>query len=163
MITYLAPGQDLLSWHNQLAGYNQATTLVNTVNCVGVMGTGLAAQFKRRYPEMFSDYRQACKRGEIVIGKMWMWRGIYPGFGSVTIINFPTKGHWRDRSRLEWIEVGLKDLRQIILQHKFPSIAIPALGCGLGGLSWKDVQPRIDSALRDIPRTSIEVYPPASS
>lgn len=128
--------------------------IVNTVNCVGVMGGGLAKQFRLRYPEMNRDYQAACARGEVQIGKMYNWYD-HP---DCWIINFPTKDDWRNPSQLSYIIDGLKDLRLVIADLHLKSIAIPPLGCGLGGLEWADVRPLIEE-LRDI-AARVEVYPP---
>jgi O-acetyl-ADP-ribose deacetylase (regulator of RNase III) len=134
---------------------SSAYALVNPVNCVGVMGKGLALAFKRQYPAMFKAYAAECERGEIQIGKV---RG-YREHGKL-IINFPTKRHWRERSRIEDIEAGLLALHWYIMAERIPSIAIPALGCGLGGLRWADVEPMICAALGDLDKVDIELYPP---
>lgn len=111
--------------------------LVNPVNCVGVMGKGLALQFKKRYPDNFDCYKAACDIGDIKIGQMLSTRP------NKVIINFPTKIHWRDKSKLEYIERGLDGLLKLIDQCGIKSIAIPPLGCGLGGLKWSEVKPLI--------------------
>ena len=120
-----------------------AEALVNTVNCVGVMGKGIALQFKKAFPENFRAYAKACQRGEVKLGAMFVFRT-----GTVTnpryIINFPTKHHWRSNSRIEAIDMGLKDLARVIRAHGIRSIALPPLGCGLGGLDWGNVRPRIE-------------------
>ena len=121
--------------------------IVNPVNCVGVMGSGLAREIKFAYPDNFIAYLGACTRREVWPGKMFVFdreTAMKPKF----IINFPTKQHWRQSSRLEDIEAGLISLAQEIESREITSIAIPALGCGLGGLDWADVKPRILAALR---------------
>ena len=110
-----------------------AEALVNTVNCVGVMGRGIALQFKNAFPENFAAYAKACQKKEVIPGKMFVYRTgtlITPYF----IINFPTKRHWRGKSLLEDIETGLLDLAGVIRHYGIRSIAIPPLGSGLGGL-----------------------------
>jgi O-acetyl-ADP-ribose deacetylase (regulator of RNase III) len=134
--------------------------LVNTVNTVGVMGKGIALQFKRAYPEMFKSYERAAKENAVNIGKMFVWET-----GAMTgprfIINFPTKRHWRAPSRLEDIGEGLHDLVAVILEYGIRSIAIPPLGCGNGGLQWREVAPLIWDALRPLENmVDILVYPP---
>ena len=123
-----------------------AEALVNTVNCVGVMGRGIALQFKRAFPENFHAYAEACGRSDVQLGRMFVFET-----GTITnpryIINFPTKRHWRGRSRIEDIEAGLKALGQLIRERGIRSIAVPALGCGLGGLEWAAVRPRIEESL----------------
>ena len=114
--------------------------IVNTVNCVGVMGRGIALQFKKAFPGNFRAYEAACKRDEVVPGKMFVFRT-----GQLTnpkyVINFPTKRHWRGDSRMEDIESGLQDLIIQIQGLGIKSIAIPPLGSGLGGLSWVTCDP----------------------
>ena len=116
--------------------------LVNTVNTVGVMGKGIALQFKKAFPANFKAYERACKRGDVVLGSMFVFDN-----GQLTaprwIINFPTKGHWRSGSRIADIEKGLDDLVSVIAERGITSIALPPLGCGNGGLSWVDVEPII--------------------
>ena len=115
-----------------------ADALVNTVNCVGVMGRGIALQFKNAFPDNFKAYAAACKREEVQPGRMFVFET-----GQLTnpryIINFPTKRHWRGKSRMEDIDAGLVDLIEVIRKHKISSIAVPPLGSGLGGLEWNDV------------------------
>lgn len=135
--------------------------LVNTVNCVGVMGKGIALQFKRRYPDVFKAYERACKRGEVKIGHMFVVptdRLSGPRF----VINFPTKKHWRSPSRLEYIEQGLNSLRQTVHNLGITSIAIPPLGAGNGGLEWSDVEPLIFEALHDIEGLDVRLYAPSA-
>ena len=130
--------------------------IVNPVNCVGVMGKGVALEFKRAYPGNFVWYKNQCESAD----------GVRPGFVYVYhmrrrmnpryIINFPTKRHWRDNSRMEDIDSGLVALVDTVKMHGIKSIAIPALGCGLGGLRWADVRPRIERAFADV--TGVDVY-----
>lgn len=133
--------------------------VVNTVNCVGFMGRGIAAQFKRMYPENFKAYEAACKRKALVPGKMLVFET-----GQLTnpryIVNFPTKRHWRGKSRIEDIESGLVALVQEIQTRGIRSIAIPPLGCGLGGLDWRDVRPRIERAFAALPGVRALVFAP---
>ena len=123
--------------------------LVNTVNTVGVMGKGIALQFKRRFPENYRLYAAACRHGEVEIGRMFVTTAD-PLEGPRAIVNFPTKRHWRNPSLIGDIEAGLPDLRSLIERERFSSVAIPPLGCGLGGLRWDDVRPRIEDALSDL-------------
>ncbi len=134
--------------------------LVNTVNTVGVMGKGIALQFRRAYPEMFLAYERATKFGDVRIGEMFVWEtGALDG--PRFIVNFPTKRHWRSSSRLPDIEAGLTDLVTTIKKHGIRSIAIPPLGCGHGGLQWHDVAPLIWESLEPLARSvDILVYPP---
>lgn len=140
-----------------------ADALVNTVNCVGVMGRGIAAQFKRAFPAMFKNYAAACKRGEVQPGKMHVVevareRGApnAPRF----IINFPTKRHWQGNSRMDDIDAGLAALVEDVKRLGIQSIAIPPLGCGLGGLDWADVRPRIERAFAALPDVRVLVFEP---
>ncbi|MDF1590416.1 MAG: macro domain-containing protein [Desulfobacterales bacterium] len=137
----------------------KAEALVNTVNCVGIMGKGIALQFKQAYPKNFEEYAKACKIGQIRIGRMFVHKRnemFYPKY----IINFPTKRHWKGGSRIEDIELGLKDLTKKVIELKIKSIAIPPLGSGLGGLNWRDVKKRINEAFEDIPNVEILLYEP---
>ena len=136
-----------------------AEALVNTVNCVGVMGRGIALQFKNAFPDNFGAYAKACKREEVQPGHMFVFET-----GQLTnpryVINFPTKRHWRGKSRMEDIDAGLKDLHRIIRDKAIRSIAIPPLGSGLGGLDWNEVRPRIEEALRGFNDLRIVVFQP---
>jgi O-acetyl-ADP-ribose deacetylase (regulator of RNase III) len=134
--------------------------VVNTVNCVGVMGKGIALQFKRRYPDVFTAYERACKAGEVAPGRMLPIR-TGELVGPTWVINFPTKKHWRAPSRLEWIRGGLEDLKQVIHELGIKSIAIPPLGAGNGGLDWADVEPLIRAAFADDPHTEVHIYSPS--
>jgi O-acetyl-ADP-ribose deacetylase (regulator of RNase III) len=133
--------------------------LVNTVNCVGVMGRGIALQFKNAFPENYKAYVRACELEEVQPGRMFVFengRLHEPKF----IVNFPTKRHWKGKSRIEDIESGLTALKTEIQKRNIHSIAIPPLGSGLGGLDWAEVRPRIESALKDIPNLRVVVYEP---
>jgi O-acetyl-ADP-ribose deacetylase (regulator of RNase III) len=135
-----------------------AEALVNTVNTKGVMGKGVALQFKRAFPENYRAYRAACAAGRVQIGRMFVFdsgRMERPRY----IINFPTKNHWRSQSRLADIDSGLEDLRRVLTELKIESVALPPLGCGLGGLRWADVRPRIERALGTLP-VRVFVYEP---
>lgn len=133
--------------------------ITNTVNTVGVMGKGLALEFKNRYPLNYDLYCKACSKGEVKVGEMFITRtgkGMYPQF----IVNFPTKQHWRDSSKLEWIELGLINLVQQLKDLNIKSIAIPPLGCGLGGLDWFDVRILLSNYLAGI-KTGVVIYEPS--
>jgi len=136
--------------------------LVNTVNTEGVMGKGVALQFKKAFPEMYKEYREFCKQGKLSVGKLHIYH-----YSTLTeskyIINFPTKIKWKDPSRLEYIEKGLDALTREIKKSGIRSIAIPPLGCGFGGLSWKEVFPLIEKAFRDLPDVNVIIYPPQAS
>jgi O-acetyl-ADP-ribose deacetylase (regulator of RNase III) len=136
--------------------------LVNTVNTVGVMGKGIALQFKRAYPTNFEDYKAACERGEVAVGGMHVHRldqVAAPRF----IVNFPTKRHWRSPSKLEDIASGLIALRDVIVDLGITSIAVPPLGCGNGGLDWRDVEPMIRQSLGTIPGVEVRIWDPAGA
>lgn len=138
-----------------------AEALVNTVNTAGVMGRGIALQFKQAYPGMFRAYEAACRASEVTIGKMHVFdRGGLAG-GPRWIINFPTKRHWRGGSRIADVEAGLVDLIATVQRLGIRSIAIPPLGCGNGGLDWRDVRPRIEAAFASLPDVRVLLYPPA--
>lgn len=130
--------------------------IVNTVNCVGVMGRGIALQFKKAYPENFKEYKKACDLKDVVPGKMFIFetgQNLNPKF----IINFPTKRHWRGSSKIEDIELGLLDLVNEINSRKIKSIAIPPLGAGLGGLDWNLVKSKIIDALSSL-ATTVDIF-----
>ncbi len=135
--------------------------LVNTVNTVGVMGKGIALQFKFAFPDSYKAYKEAANRGEIVTGKVQVVP-VNDINGVAYIINFPTKAHWRNPSKIQWIKDGLIDLKEQIQAFGIKSIAIPPLGCGNGGLNWDDVRPVIDSLLTDL-KTDIIVYEPSEA
>lgn len=127
-----------------------AQTLVNTVNCVGVMGKGLAQAFKQREPDMFAAYKRICDNRSLEPGKLWLWRG-----RDNWILNFPTKVHWRNPSKLEWIEAGLAKFVSAYADQGITEISFPQLGCGNGNLDWKDVRPLMEQYLSSLP---IPVY-----
>lgn len=131
---------------------------VNTVNCKGVMGAGVALAFKNRYPDMFLEYRNACLAEEIKPGQMYIWRGAPNNW----VINFPTKRHWREKSRYEDIASGLSSLHDYLKNFPGVKVALPALGCGNGGLDWKRVAPMIEHSLCDL-NAEIYVFEPADS
>lgn len=136
-----------------------AEALVNTVNTTGVMGKGIALQFKRAYPAMFKDYARTAKNGGIKLGQMHVWPT-----GQMTgpryIINFPTKGHWRAQSKLRDIAKGLEDMVGVVRALGIRSVAVPPLGCGNGGLDWSDVRPLIVKAFEALPEVDVVLYPP---
>lgn len=138
-----------------------ANIRINTVNCVGVMGAGVALMFKKKYPDMFIDYLHACKRNEVKPGKphVWEYRDL---LSNVTIINFPTKVHWRNPSEYEYIDKGLIWLRNFLLHKENSVVTLPALGCGHGGLNWEKVKIMIQKYLGDL-KTKILVFEPNSS
>ncbi len=137
----------------------ETEALVNTVNCVGVMGRGIALQFKKQFPGNCTMYEKACSRNEVVPGKMFVYetgRLLNPKY----IINFPTKRHWREASRLEDIDSGLEDFVRMIKEYGITSIALPPLGCGLGGLDWGIVRDRIETALMELSEVEVVVFEP---
>mgnify|MGYP006266552127 FL=1 len=139
-----------------------ADALVNTVNCVGVMGRGIALQFKNAFPANFEEYARACKRDEVQPGRMFVTETnqlTSPRY----IINFPTKRHWRGKSRLEDIDAGLVDLQRVIRDKGIRSIAIPPLGSGHGGLEWNEVRPRIEEALRGFNDVRVVIFEPGGA
>jgi O-acetyl-ADP-ribose deacetylase (regulator of RNase III) len=133
--------------------------LVNAVNTVGVMGGGLALQFKHAFPENFTAYAKASMQREVVIGRMFVTKGMRaegPGW----IVNFPTKEDWHNPSELEYIEAGLTDLIRVIERLRIRSIALPPLGCGLGGLDWAVVRPLIEASFARLPSVRAVVFEP---
>ena len=133
--------------------------LVNTVNTVGVMGKGIALMFKEAFPANFLAYEDACKRHEIKIGRMFVTEtGALSG--PRWVINFPTKKHWRQPSKLEWITEGLGDLKRVIQQKHIRSIALPPLGSGNGGLIWREVRQQVERVLGDLEDVDVVVYEP---
>lgn len=136
--------------------------LVNTVNTVGIMGKGIALQFKRAFPAMFKEYAAAAKRGDLSLGKMHVWHTEALG-GPRLVINFPTKGHWRSSSKLSDVEAGLDDLRRVIEREQIRSIAVPPLGCGHGGLDWAVVGPLITAKLGSLDGVDVLVYAPVAT
>jgi O-acetyl-ADP-ribose deacetylase (regulator of RNase III) len=136
-----------------------AEALVNTVNCVGIMGRGIALQFKNAFPENFKAYARACKQNEVQPGRMFVFEtaGLTnPRY----IINFPTKRHWRGKARIEDIQSGLKALVDVIRERNIRSIAIPPLGSGLGGLDWSQVRAKIHEALSGLSQVRVIVFEP---
>lgn len=148
--------------HGDLLKQDDVDAIVNTVNCVGVMGKGIALQFKNKWPDNFTRYHAACKAGEVRPGTMHVHdAGAYaqPHF----IINFPTKDHWRGNSKLSFIEDGLKDLIAQVQKLGIRSIAIPPLGCGNGGLNWADVKPMIEAAFAALPDVDVRLFEPGDA
>ncbi len=141
---------------------DDSEAIVNTVNCVGIMGRGIALQFKNAWPENFKAYRAACKREEVMPGRMFIFE-----VGQLTaprfIVNFPTKRHWRGKSRIEDIDAGLIALVSEIRSRNIRSVAIPPLGSGLGGLDWLTVRPRIVAAMEAAPDVRVRIYEPGGA
>lgn len=139
-----------------------AEALVNTVNCVGVMGRGIALQFRKAFPENFRFYKAACNRGEMRPGKVLVFEsGLLSG--PRFILNFPTKRHWRGASRIGDIDAGLMSLTEEVSRRGIRSIAIPPLGCGLGGLDWNVVRPRIIEAFSGLPQVRVVLFEPSGA
>jgi O-acetyl-ADP-ribose deacetylase (regulator of RNase III) len=137
----------------------KADALVNTVNTVGVMGRGIALQFSKAFPEVFRAYEAACKRGEVEPGKVLthdLNRFEQPHY----VINVPTKKHWRGKSRIEYVEAGLRAVVEEVKRLGVKSVAVPPLGCGLGGLDWNEVRPRIERAFADLPDVHVILFEP---
>lgn len=123
-----------------------AQTLVNTVNCVGIMGKGLAQAFKEREPSMFAAYKKICEQGLLEPGKLWLWRG-----ADSWTLNFPTKQHWRNPSKIEWVEAGLQKFVSAYESQGIKEASFPRLGCGNGGLEWDEVRPLMEHYLSPLP------------
>jgi len=141
---------------------SSAEALVNTVNCVGVMGRGIALQFKQVFPDNFRQYVAACRRGEVKPGRMVVFE-TGEAIGPHYIVNFSTKRHWRGKSRIEDIDAGLKALVAEIQARGIRSIAIPPLGSGLGGMDWSDVRPKIERAFAGLPEVEVFLFDPVNS
>jgi len=141
---------------------NNVEAIINTVNCMGVMGKGIALEFKKRYPENFRIYRSKCLNKELTIGNSFIYR-IPNSEHTKFIINFPTKKHWRNPSKIEYIEAGLDDLINLIEEYDIKSIAMPALGCGNGNLDWNIVKPLIEKKLKPLEHINIFIFEPSNS
>ncbi|MEM9669939.1 MAG: macro domain-containing protein [Pseudomonadota bacterium] len=132
----------MIIYHRTSLMTSSAQTVVNTVNCVGVMGKGIAEAFKKRHPTMFKSYKKICDQKLLEPGKLWLWRG-----PEQWVLNFPTKKHWRSPSKLEWVESGLEKFVRTYEEQGIKEIAFPKLGCGNGNLDWKVVQPLMEKYL----------------
>jgi len=132
---------------------SSAQVITNTVNCVGVMGKGLALAFKKQLPEMFQDYKAKCEKGEVNPGQPYIWEN-----DRVQILNFPTKRHWKQNSLISDIEAGLEYLAKNYAEMGISSLALPPLGCGHGGLNWPDVKNLINKHLGPIEDLDVYVY-----
>jgi O-acetyl-ADP-ribose deacetylase (regulator of RNase III) len=136
--------------------------IVNTVNCVGVMGKGIALQFRNKWPENNRAYQAACKAKQVRLGRMFVFDSgglVKPNY----IINFPTKDHWRGKSSLQSIRDGLKDLIAQVKRLAIRSIAMPPLGCGNGGLEWSEVRPLIEAAFAELPDVEVRLFEPTGA
>ena len=138
-----------------------ADALINTVNTEGVMGKGIALQFKEAFDLNYRLYRQACKEQRVRVGEMFVTE-THELVGPRFIINFPTKRHWKENSRLEYITEGLEDLKRVIAEYGIKSVAMPPLGCGNGGLDWQQVRPIIVQAMADV-TVPIQLYEPSAT
>lgn len=138
---------------------SDAEALVNTVNCVGYMGKGIALQFKKAFPNNFAAYHKACKQNQVLPGQMFVYES-GDMVNSKIIINFPTKRHWRNSSHIEDVQSGLVALVEEVKNRGIKSIAIPPLGCGLGGLDWLEVKPLIEAAFAELPDVEVQLYEP---
>lgn len=132
-----------------------AQVLTNPINCVGVMGKGLAKVFASKFPEMEIDYKERCNKGDVKIGSPYLWEN-----DQYQVLNFPTKDHWKSSSKLEDIKRGLEALAANYDELGIGTVAIPALGCGLGGLNWSDVKPIIEEVLEPISDLHAFAYEP---
>lgn len=135
---------DIFDIANACISIGLKPALINPVNCVGVMGAGLAKSFKLKYPLMFAEYNTICQRHQLDVGKLMVYDA-----QKLFIINFPTKKHWKENSELSYIEAGIIALHKLNTKCKFDIIAMPMIGCGLGQLDWNDVQKIIEKYLSD--------------
>lgn len=135
-------------------------TIVNTVNCVGTMGAGIAKEAKKRFPTMYQEYARLCKEKRVKPGQPYFWEN--PDQNGKTILNFPTKNHWRNPSKIEWIIQGLHSFVERYMEWGITSVAFPALGCGHGGLWWIDVKPIMEKYCKQV-KIPVEVYRPRLS
>lgn len=136
---------------------SECEALLNPVNCIGVMGKGLALKFKKKFPKMFDAYFDACSRKLLEVGKVFVW---HDQDDARYVVCFPTKKHYNEPSEISYIEQGLDDLCRFIQEKKIKSIAVPALGCGLGGLEWKKVSQIIREKLEGIDGLVVDIFPP---
>ncbi len=137
-----------------------AEALINTVNTKGIMGKGIALQFKNKFPENFKLYEKACKKDEVRVGQVFLTKTNLekPKY----IINFPTKNHWRHPSKIQYIQEGLEDLKKVIQENQIKSIAIPPLGCGAGGLDWTEVKPLIEAFAVSLDNVEVLIFEPTN-
>jgi O-acetyl-ADP-ribose deacetylase (regulator of RNase III) len=139
-----------------------AEALVNTVNCMGHMGKGIALQFKQAFPENLKAYEKVCQDHQLHPGRMLVFKtGMLQN--PKYIINFPTKRHWKGKARIEDIHAGLSALAEEVRQLGIHSVAVPPLGCGLGGLDWSEVRPMIEEAFQALPDVHVLLFPPTGA
>jgi O-acetyl-ADP-ribose deacetylase (regulator of RNase III) len=158
-VVLLEEGSEVLEYRRGDILQAEAEAIVNTVNCVGIMGRGIALQFQKAFPDNYKAYKEACSRKEVVPGSMFIFdtgQMVNPRY----IVNFPTKRHWKSQSRLDDIKTGLAALARELKERGIHSVAIPPLGCGLGGLSWNEVRPLIEKTFEDNPGVGVLVYEP---
>lgn len=137
----------------------ECEALVNAVNCVGVMGAGIAKSFRTQFPDMYCHYKTQCARGRLQLGQVLVWS--HEEYDDMKVISFPTMHYPGEAASLDTIRDTMKPLRDAIVLHDIPSVAIPALGCGIGGLDWQDVRSVIVTGLADLESThTIELYTP---
>ena len=141
----------MINYYQGTVFNTSAKTIVNTVNCVGVMGAGIALEFKLRFPEMYKDYKKKCDKNLVRIGRPY----IYSHSDDLWILNFPTKKHWKNKSKIDWIEAGLKYFSKNYSDVKMESVAFPKLGTNNGGLDWDEVNGLMEQYLSDL---NIEIY-----
>jgi O-acetyl-ADP-ribose deacetylase (regulator of RNase III) len=150
----------MITYHTDDLLQAPVQALVNTVNTVGVMGKGIALQFKEQFPLNLREYTRACKAGTLTPGTLLVVKEYTLEKGDRIIINFPTKTDWKHRSSYAYIKSGLEDLVRVINEYKIASVAVPPLGCGNGGLSWDKVKPLIEEYLSPLQNVDIRVYEP---
>lgn len=138
--------------------------IVNTVNCVGVMGKGVALEFKKRWPGNFKAYKELCGKKILKPGTMFIFDNgdLFENGKHRYLINFPTKKHWREKSRIEYVQEGLADFVRQVRNLKIASVSMPALGCGNGGLDWSEVRPLINERLLELSDVRFVVFAPGS-
>lgn len=137
---------------------SHAEAITNTVNCVGVMGKGIAAEYKARFPQMFADYKRRCEIKNIKPGQPYIWED-----EDCLILNFPSKDHWKGNSKLEWIEEGLIWIKDNYQGIGISSLSMPPIGCGNGGLNWTDVKALIEKHLGSLDDLLVSVYLPTKA
>jgi O-acetyl-ADP-ribose deacetylase (regulator of RNase III) len=137
---------------------SDAEAVVNTVNCLGVSGAGIALQFKKVFPDNYKAYRKHCEDQLLKPGHLFVYIQHRGSLGDLTIVNFATKDNWRNDSSMEWIKSGLEELRKLIIDLQLCSVSMPKLGCGNGGLDYNDVKPLIVEFADSLPKVRVVVY-----